>query len=258
MDSMLEIAIDAAREAGLALAEAYNKPHEIIVKGLRDITTEADLRAEEISLRIIRDRCPGAMFESEESYDQDLLDSDARIWYVDPLDGTSNYARGLPGFSVSVAMGQNGQIECGAVYDPMLEHMFYAQRGAGAYLNSNRLQVSSSDRLIDCVVLLDWPRDQILRETAARFLTRVAPSVDTVRSRGSAALGLCYVAAGWADAYYQYTLKSWDVAAGVLLVEEAGGRISDLRGQPARLNGGDWLATNGLVHHQILALSPFG
>lgn len=258
MDSMLEIAVEAAREAGRALAEAYQKPHEIIVKGLRDITTEADLEAEEICLKIIRDRCPGAVFEAEESYNQSMLGSDAPIWYVDPLDGTSNFARGLPGFSVSVAMARNGRLECGAVFDPMLDQMFYAQREGGAYLNGARLQVSACGELTDSVVLLDWPRDQTLREAAARFLARVAPKVDTVRSRGSAALGFCYVAAGWADAYFQYTLKSWDVAAGLLLVQEAGGRASDLRGEPSQLEKGDWLVSNGLVHQQLLDLDPYG
>jgi myo-inositol-1(or 4)-monophosphatase len=257
VDQLLDICLEAAREAGQALAQAYHKPHQIIVKGPRDITTEADLRAEAISMQVIRDRCPEAVFVSEESYHARVADDDALVWYIDPLDGTTNYARGLPGFSVSVAVALGGQVLCGAVFDPMLNHLFYAERDAGAYLNGERLHVSGCSELGESLVLLDWPRDQALRETSARFLARLAPRVDTVRSRGSAALGICSVAAGWADVYFQYTLKSWDVAAGLLLVQEAGGMMSGLRGDPSQLTRLDWLFSNGLLHQAILDMDPY-
>ncbi|HHX65019.1 MAG TPA: inositol monophosphatase [Chloroflexi bacterium] len=254
---MLELAIRAAREAGQVLLERYGRPHEINVKGFRDISTEADLAAEETVFRVIREGCPGAEFVGEESSDGEYPDyGDAPTWYVDPLDGTTNFAHGMPTFSVSIAMARNGEVQCGVVYDPLLNHMFHTARGEGAFLNGRRLHVSDCDDLGDAVVMLDWPREQTLREQSARYLARLAARVDTVRSQGSAALGFCYVAAGWADAYFQYTLCPWDAAAGLLLVQEAGGRVTGLRGQPFTLHQPDWLATNGLIHEAMLAIGP--
>ena len=255
--TMLDIAIRAAREAGRILAEAYGQPHEIIVKGLRDITTEADLEAEATTFRIIRENCPEACFVSEELSNAHRDYGNLPTWYIDPLDGTTNFARGLPGFSVSVAMAKRGVVQCGAVYDPLTGQLFYAERGQGAYLNEKRLHVSTRARLIDSAALLDWPRDQEIRQVSARFLARLVPLVDTVRSRGSAALGFCSIAAGWAEVYFQYTLSPWDVAAGALIVTEAGGRVTDLRGQPYSLDEPSWLVTNGLVHEAVLAQKPF-
>jgi myo-inositol-1(or 4)-monophosphatase len=267
---MLDLAIRAAREAGRVLMQHYRGDHKVRVKGFRDITTEADLLAEETATRVIREGCPEARFLAEEAHHgqeheglgpQDLTP----LWIIDPLDGTTNYARGMPMFSVSVAMARGGQVECGAVYDPLRQELFYAARGQGAYLligdaegPGERLAVSPTERLIDSLVLLDWPRDQALRRTSLAFLSRLALEVDTVRSRGSAALGFCYVAAGWADAYFQYTLGPWDVAAGMLLVHEAGGQTSDLRGEPPALHKGDWLASNGRLHQAVLGLKPYG
>lgn len=257
MERLLDICLKVAREAGQALAQAYRKPHDIIIKGPRDISTEADLQAEAISMQIIRDYCPEAVFVSEETRSTEVAADDAPAWYIDPLDGTTNYARGLPGFSVSIAVALGGEVLAGAVFDPMLDQMFYAQRQAGAYLNGERLHVSDCSDLGESLVLLDWPRDQALRETSARFLARLAPRVDTVRSRGSAALGICSVAAGWADVYFQYTLKPWDVAAGLLLVQEAGGTISGLDGEASQLTRADWLFSNGLLHQTILDMDPY-
>ena len=259
---MLDVAICAARAAGRILRERFSEPHVVHVKGFRDITTEADLAAEAETLRVIREACPGARFMSEESNSAYLDYGEDPIWYVDTLDGTSNYARGLPMFSVSVAMAQRGVVMCGAVYDPLLDQLFCAERGQGATLTTaggtERLQVSLRAQLEDCLITLDWPRDQALREVSLSFLSRLAIKVDTVRSRGSAALGLCGVAAGWADAYFQFTLSPWDVAAGVLILEEAGGTLTDLRGHPYELHQADWLATNGRIHQAVLDLDPFG
>ena len=255
---MLQLAIKAAREAGSILAQAHERPKEIMVKGLRDITTQADLDAEAATMRIIREACPEARFVSEESNSVYKDYGDAPTWYIDPLDGTTNFARGLSTFSVSVAMGVRGQVQCGVVYEPLLDQLFWAERGQGAYLNDRRLHVSSRGALIESLVLLDWPRRQDMRGTCAEFLSRVAMRVDAVRSRGSAAIAICNVAAGWADAYFQYTLGPWDVAAGVLIAEEAGGMVTDLRGEPYSLGNEDWLVTNGLVHEAILAIEPYG
>jgi len=253
---MLATAIHAAREAGRVLLSLYRQPHEVVSKGLRDITTEADLAAEKIVMDIIQAECPGARFCSEETANGTPAEGDEPVWYIDPLDGTTNYARGLPMFCVSVAMAQKGVVQCGAVYDPLVGDLFTAERGQGAYLNDQRLHVSDRARLADATVLVDWPRDQALRERNARLVAQLAPQVDSVRSRGCAAQTICCVAAGWAEAYLQYTLKPWDVAAGLLILEEAGGKVTDLGGQPYNLHKADWLCTNGRIHAALLALDP--
>ena len=255
-ESMLATAIHAAREAGRVLLNFYRRPHEISTKGLRDITTEADLAAEKLVMEIIRQECPGACFCSEETANDMPAESDAPVWYIDPLDGTTNYARGLPMFCVSVAMARRGVVQCGAVYDPLVNDLFTAERGQGAFLNGQPLHVSERATLAEATILVDWPRDQVLRERNARFVAQVAPLVDSVRSRGCAAQTICCVAAGWAEAYFQYTLKPWDVAAGILILEEAGGCVTDLHGQPAHLHRPDWLCTNGRIHNEMLALDP--
>ncbi|MHB0857492.1 MAG: inositol monophosphatase family protein [Anaerolineae bacterium] len=258
---MLEIAIRAALVAGEVLRARYGGSHEITSKGLRDIATEADLLAQQVSSQAILALCPEARIVSEEDTASHvgkgaLPDDDRPTWYIDPLDGTTNFARGLPTFSVSVGMARHGQVECGAVYDPLLDQMFSAARGQGAHLNGKRLHVSTRGNLMDSLVLLDWPRAPEPRAAIARFLADLASQVDAVRSRGSAALGFCSVAAGWADAYFQFTLSPWDVAAGALLVEEAGGKVSDLHGATATLDSPDWLVTNGRIHEALLALRP--
>jgi myo-inositol-1(or 4)-monophosphatase len=142
----------------------------------------------------------------------------------------------------------------GVVYDPLREQLFRAQRGQGAYLNDDRIQVSTAERLIDAVIGFDWAHQQELRCQAARLVAEVAPEVMTMRSTGSAALGLCYVAAGWTDAYFHLSLKPWDVAAAGVIIQEAGGIISDLAGLPWHPDSGSCLASNGLIHQAMLNL----
>ena len=254
---MLDVAIRAARAAGDFMREQYQRPQKISVKGLRDIVTEADLQAEAITLREIRKGCPAARFVTEESHHERLAYGDAPTWYIDPIDGTTNFARGLPEFCVSIGMAQDGKLQCGAVLNPITDQLFYAERGGGAFLNGERLHVSRRGTLIEALASLDWPREQVQRTHAGEFLAKVAPQVDSVRSRGSAALGLCAIAAGWTDIYFQYTLLPWDVAAGIVIVEEAGGKITDLHGAPYRIDSPSWLATNGLLHEAFLELEPF-
>jgi len=254
---MLETAIRAAREAGAVLRREYRRPHEAKSKGLRDILTEVDLAAERVAVEVVRGAYPDARIMSEETYTRWQAYDDRPAWFIDPLDGTTNFFRGLPMFSVSVGVAQGGVLQCGAVYDPLLDQLFCAQRGGGAFLNETRLHVSARATLMEALATLDWPREQRMRETSASFLARLAPKVDAVRSRGSAALSLCAVAAGWTDVYFQYTLGPWDVAAGALIVEEAGGKVTDLHGRPYRLDEPGWLATNGLLHDAVLALEPY-
>lgn len=255
--TLIELAKRAAQRAGSVLAEMYQRPMDVRIKGERDIVTEADLAAEQVVIEEILAGSPDAWIISEETHSKRLADADRPTWYIDPLDGTTNYARGLPSFSVSIAMALGGELVCGAVYDPLHDHLFWAERGGGAWLNDRRLQVSDTQELIHGILLLDWPRDQVIRQQSARALATLVPLTEAVRSTGSAALSLCYVAAGWADLYFQYTLMPWDVAAGILIIEEAGGRVSGIDGRPFTLEQPDWLATNGRLHEAVLATGAF-
>lgn len=254
---MIELAKRAALSAGRVLADMYQRPMDVRVKGERDIVTAADMAAEAVVMQEILAGCPEAWIISEETHSKRLADADRPTWYIDPLDGTTNYARGLPSFSVSIGMAQRGELVCGVVYDPLHDHLFWAERGHGAWLNDRRLQVSDRDTLASSILLLDWPRDQEIRQKSARALTTLVPLTEAVRSTGSAALSLCYLAAGWADLYFQYTLMPWDVAAGVLLIEEAGGQVTGIDGRPYALEQLDWLASNGRLHEAVLSASPF-
>ncbi len=250
---MLETAIEATRQVGQILLEEFGRPKEISFKGLRDIVTETDLAAQAQAIEVIRSRHPGHDIWAEEGGQTPDGASDY-CWIVDPLDGTTNYSRGLPCFSVSIALSHRGELILGVVYDPLRDQMFRAQRGQGAYLNDDRIQVSAAERLMDTMVGLDWAHEQELRCRTAHLVAEVAPEVGTLRNMGSAALGLCSVAAGWTDAYFHLSLKPWDVAAASVMIQEAGGAISDLAGLPWRLSAGGCLASNGLIHQTMLTL----
>ena len=250
---MLETAIEAACQVGQILLEEFGRSHEIRNKGLRDIVTETDLAAQAKAIEIIGSQYPDHGIWAEEVGQTPDGASDY-CWIVDPLDGTTNYARGVPCFSVSIALSHWGEVIVGVVYDPLRDQLFRAQRGQGAYLNDDRIQVSAAERLMDAVIGLDWAREQKLRSQMAQLVAEIAPGVWTLRSTGSAALGLCSVAAGWTDAYFHLSLKPWDVAAASVIIQEAGGAISDLAGLPWRPSSGGCLASNGLIHKAMLNL----
>ncbi|MBC8249443.1 MAG: inositol monophosphatase [Anaerolineales bacterium] len=250
---MLETAIEATRQVGQILLEEFGRSQEISFKGLRDIVTEADLAAQAKAVEVIRSRYPDHDIWAEEVGQTPDGASDY-CWIVDPLDGTTNYSRGFPCFSVSIALSHRGELILGVVYDPLRDQLFRAQRGQGAYLNDDRIQVSAAERLIDAVIGLDWAHEQELRCQMAQLVAEVAPKVGTLRSTGSAALGLCSMAAGWIDVYFHLSLKPWDVAAASVIIQEAGGTISDLVGLPWHPKSGSCLASNGLIHKAMLTL----
>jgi len=249
----LETAIEAAHQVGRVLLEQFGTPQKIKSKGLRDIVTEADLAAQAQAIEIIRSQFPDHDIWAEEVGQTPGGASDY-CWIVDPLDGTTNYARGFPCFSVSIALSHRGEVILGVVYDPLRDQLFRAQRGQGAYLNDDGIEVSAAARLIDAVIGLDWAREQELRCQTAQLVVEAAPRSGTLRSAGSAALGLCSVAAGWTDAYVHLSLNPWDVAAASVIIREAGGVISDLAGLPWLPKPGGCLASNGLIHQAVLAL----
>lgn len=259
--SSLQVALLAAREAGEVLRRLLPRKRQVDYKGLRDIVTDADFAAQAAILARLKSAFPEHVILSEEGrHDLDLF-GPAPTWIVDPLDGTTNYARRFPTFAVSVALAQGGQPQMGVIYDPLRREMFYAERGGGAFVQRGRgrpqaLRVSAVDSLSEALIGVDWAREPRLRAATLAALNRVAARCRTVRATGSAALGLAYVAAGWLDAYYHFMLQPWDIAAAAALITEAGGRMSTLDGAPWRLGERAVAATNGrLAEAFVEALS---
>jgi myo-inositol-1(or 4)-monophosphatase len=249
---MLETAIQAARAAGRILVERLPAAREVRVKGLRDIVTDADLAAEKAIVEIIHARFPGHALLTEEAGEH--AGGAPCVWVVDPLDGTTNYSRRFPTFSVSIGLVHRGQLALGVVHDPLRDHLFVAERGRGATLNGAPLRVSDFDQVSHVVVGLDWAHAQENRREVLARLGRIAPVCRTLRVIGSAALAQCYVAAGWLDAYFHVGLKPWDMAAGLLIIEEAGGRVTNISGQPWQPWVPRVLVSNGHVHQALLEL----
>ncbi|UCC62165.1 MAG: inositol monophosphatase [Anaerolineae bacterium] len=250
---MLEAAIEAVHVAGQIILEKYRRPVEVRVKGLRDLVTEADTAAQEAIVGLLTDRFPGHAILAEE--DMGSLDELGEYtWIVDPLDGTTNYAFRLPIFSVSVGLAHRGEPALGVVYDPMRDHLFHAQVGQGAFLNGASLRVAEREEMIGSLVAFDWAREPELREVLLRILNHVAPRVATARALGSAALGPCYVAAGWLDAYFHVRLSPWDAAAAAVIVREAGGQVTGFDGQPWSLSSPRLLAASSVLYPRIAAV----
>jgi myo-inositol-1(or 4)-monophosphatase len=213
----LDVAIEAARAAGQVICAGLEGPVDVQSKGLRNYVTDVDLEAEQAILGVLGRRCPEHDVLTEES-PPEARRSRYR-WVIDPIDGTLNYARGYPCFSVSVALTLDDVSIVGVVYDPLREHVFAAGAGQGATLNGatldeSALQVSGTEELIEAVIGMDWTRDAVSRARNAALIGRLAQGCNVIRSCGSAALALGYVAAGWWDAYWHLGVQPWDVAAG--------------------------------------------
>src|ERR671921_134238 len=231
---MLNFAIQTAREAGKILADKFGRALQVSNKGDIDLVTEADLAAERLIVERIRSYHPRHRILTEESGDvaeAGAADS-AHKWIIDPLDGTTNYAHGYPCFCVSVALEHEGSVVVGVVYDPTRDEMFAAERGGGATLNGRSLRVSETSDLNAALLCTGFPYDVRDRGDFARHFRNFIMRAQSVRRDGAAALDLAYVAAGRFDAFYEEGLRPWDVAAGVLLVEEAGGPGPHQHGAP--------------------------
>lgn len=218
-----------AREAGAILRAGYEKEHQVNFKGVIDLVTEVDHESEAYLLGEVRRDFPGHHIFSEES--GVIQGSDEHIWYIDPLDGTVNYAHNIPIFCVSIAYASGGTMKLGAVYDPLRDELFTAERGRGAFLNGRRLHVSSVTELQKSLLVTGFPYDawNTEQDNFANFI-RFGKLTQGVRRFGSAALDLCYVGAGRFDGFWELALKPWDVAAGGLVCEEAGARVTNVAG----------------------------
>ena len=253
--AVLAAAQETAVAAGRLLRDKWEQPRELHTKGFRDLVTDADFAAQ----RLITDRLqavfPGHGFITEEEAPTLPHHGPVR-WVIDPLDGTSNYSRQIPIFCVSIgAVDQAGNVLAGAVYDPMRDELFSAARGRGAQLNGRSLHVSDTAQISNAICALDWSHNRESRQSVLDTIDQFAPKVHTARAVGSAALALAWVAAGRVDSYLNYNLKPWDIAAGHLLVTEAGGQISNLEGQPWQVDIVNFagLVSNGRLHSHLLA-----
>jgi myo-inositol-1(or 4)-monophosphatase len=250
MESYLNTAIEIAREAGGLLLQHFRRPLEITYKRRSDLVTEADRKSEAMIVERLRRHFPGHAIVAEEGGGQ-RTESDY-CWYVDPLDGTTNFAHGFPIFSVSLGLAYCGEVVAGVVYDPTRDELFTAERGAGAFLNSQRLRVSNHEHLAECLVATGFPPFATNHDLNIEFYFRFTQLSHGVRRAGSAALDLCCVAAGRFDGCWELKLNPWDMAAGTLLVREAGGLVTSITGKPFDLFGEDVFASNGRVHDEML------
>ncbi len=247
---MLKTAVEAAKGAGRIISERYPDKCSITMKGFRDIVTDVDTETESFICDLIKSRFPDHSIISEESGDH--ITGSRYTWVVDPLDGTNNYAHQHPMFAVSIAVLEEKNPIIGVIYDPLRDHTFAAHTGGGATLNESPIHVSGVKELQNALLSIDWGHENNVREEMLDYLHRVLPCCGTIRTLGSAALALAYVAAGWLDAYFQPGLKPWDTAAGMLLVEEAGGRCTTIQGAAYTFRSSRCLATNGLIHDELL------
>lgn len=252
---MLNFAIQIAREAGGVLIDRLGRA-QISSKGDIDLVTEADLAAERLIIDRINSHYPRHAILAEESGASEEIaagKSDWK-WIIDPLDGTTNYAHGYPCFCVSIAVERAGAIEIGVVYDPSRDEMFAAERGQGATLNDRPICVSTVDDLNNAMLCTGFPYNVRERPNFARDFVNFTMTAQAVRRDGSAALDLAYLACGRFDGFWEDGLNAWDVAAGVLLIEEAGGRVTDYHGDPLNIYTPRVVATNGRVHDAMMRI----
>lgn len=247
----LAVATEAALRAGRIQKERYASGVAVELKGEIDLVTEVDRDCELAILDAIRTRYPSHDIVTEET---DLARTGAsHVWFIDPLDGTTNFAHSYPMFCASVALAVDGELVAGAVFDPVRDELFSAERGSGAHLNGQPLKVTTAERLLESLLITGFPYDLHQRlEERLRFFNRVTGRARAVRRDGSAALDLCYVAAGRADGFWEEILKPWDMHAGRLIVEEAGGTATRLDGSPLGLGPDGIVATNGRIHDALV------
>lgn len=251
---MLNFAIETAREAGQLLLEKFGRKLDITKKGDINLVTEADLASEKLIIERIRSYHPKHAILAEESGAAVLDGASAWKWIIDPLDGTTNFAHGYPCWCVTLALEHAGEVVVGVTFDPTRNELFAAERGHGATLNNKPIRVSATEDLGNALLVTGFPYDIKFREKFARNLTEMLLSSRGVRRDGSAAIDMAYVACGRFDGFWEEGLNPWDVAAGLLLIEEAGGRVSYYDGSKFSIYDPPICASNGLIHKEMTAI----
>src|SRR5271165_5604899 len=250
MTEFLDAAMEIAREAATILLAHRGVGFEL--KGEHDLVTAADRASEHLVVERLHELFPDHGIVAEEGGGA-AMNSEYR-WFVDPLDGTTNFAHGFPMWNVTLALAHRGRVIAGVVFDPIRNEMFSAERGGGAFLNGQPIHVSKAKVLEDSLVATGFPSRRRHQNVNVHFYYQLAMITHGVRRAGSAALDLAYTACGRLDGFWEFGLNPWDMAAGTLLIEEAGGIVSGMRGEPLDLHGPYLLADNGLIHGETLDL----
>lgn len=248
----LDFAIELARSGGDVLKHYMAREKQVGLKARANLVTVADTESEALIISRIHERYPDHAILAEES---GASGSGEGKWIIDPLDGTTNFAHQYPFFCVSIAFEQRGEMRCGAVFDPVRDEMFTGARGLGSFLNGQRLRVSGVSKLASGLLLTGFPygvREKI-RIAMSQFEAFIIES-QAVRRGGSAALDMCYLAMGRCDGFWELDLHPWDTAAGRVIVEEAGGCVTDFKGNPFSVYGKEILASNGKIHEEMMAV----
>jgi myo-inositol-1(or 4)-monophosphatase len=257
VDKILQFAVDLALESGRVQKKRYQERHSITYKGEINIVTDVDIECQDRIISRIKRHFPRDLIIAEEK--ENIYEEHKNRWIVDPIDGTTNYAHGYPFFCTSIAYEEGGEVVCGVVYNPIFEELFFAQKGKGAYLNGERLNVSGIGEMKQALVVTGFPYDvNTSSQNNIDHFVAFLYSAQAVRRDGSAALNLSYLAAGRFDGYWELKLNPWDLAAGVLLLTEAGGKVTDFRGEPFDLYGGQICGSNGVLLREMLRILKDG
>ena len=248
---MLNFAIETVRDAGRLLLEKFGRGIAVTKKGDIDLVTEADLASEKLIVERIKSHFPKHAILAEESGEAIVDGQTTWKWIIDPLDGTTNFAHGYPCWCVTIALERDGEVVVGVTHDPTRDELFSAERGRGASLSNMPVRVSSCEDLSEALIVTGFPYDFKRREDFARHLTQFLLNSRGVRRDGSAAIDMAYVACGRFDGFWEEGLNAWDMAAGVLLIEEAGGQVSGYDGSKFSIYKPPILASNGLIHTQM-------
>jgi myo-inositol-1(or 4)-monophosphatase len=250
MANYLDFAVETAREAGTLLSQLSKQPRQISYKRKSDIVTDADRRSEAMIIERIRRHFPDHAIVAEEGGGKETASD--YCWYVDPLDGTTNFAHGFPVYCVTLALACRDEVIAGVVYDPNRKEMFAAERGAGATLNGERIRVSPTSDIAESLLGTGFPPFASNHDLNLQFFFKLTHLSHGIRRAGAAALDLCSVAVGRFEGFWELKLNPWDKAAGSLLVTEAGGRVTDLTGGAFSLHRDEIFASNGLIHEPML------
>lgn len=251
MPSFLESATEIAREAGALLLHYLEKRPAIEVKGEQDLVTEADRASETLIVQRLRQYFPSHSVLAEEGSGENRQSE--YCWYVDPLDGTTNFAHSYPAFCVSIGLEYRDELIAGVVFDPTRNELFSAEKGAGAYCNNRRIRVSKTTELRESLLATGFPSRKRHEDVNVYFFHQLGVKAHGIRRSGSAAIDLADVASGRLDGFWEFGLNPWDIAAGLVLVTEAGGAYSEMRGGKLHLRSPHLIADNGLLHDEFLA-----
>ncbi len=249
---MLDFVIDISQQAGTYLLSQTGTDLFIEHKSRIDLVTHADKASQKIIIESIEKRFPDHAIIAEEGYDKSGKEGFA--WYIDPIDGTTNFVHGVPMFCVSIALYKEATPLIGVCFNPVTQEIYYAEKGKGSFLNGKRINVSATGNLVNALVATGFPyKSNNIKKIVKRFFN-IIKEVQGIRRFGSAALDLCFVACGRFDAFWEMELKPWDMAAGVLILEEAGGRATCMDGKAFDLNKGNIAASNKIIHETFLQL----